>query len=65
MVSINDELVNLFLMKKIEFTDISKNLIILSNLKVFNKYKNIQPSNFKEIAKISNFARLKTRSMYI
>ena len=65
LVSINDELVNLFLMKKIEFTDISKNLIILSNLKVFNKYKNIQPSNFKEIAKISNFARLKTRSMYI
>ncbi len=65
LVSINDELVNLFLEKKIHFVDISKNIIKLSKLKVFNKYKNVKPSNFKEIAKLNNFVRLKVRSMYI
>ena len=65
LVSINDELVNLFLEKKIQFIDISKNIIKLSKLKVFNKYKNVKPSNFKEIAKLNNFVKLKVRSMYI
>ena len=65
LVSINDELVNLFLEQKIQFVDISKNIIKLSKLKVFNKYKNVKPSNFKEIAKLNNFVKLKVRSMYI
>ena len=60
LVSINDELVNLFLNKKISFNDISKKLIIILNLKSIKKLKKIQPKNFREIIEINDFVRLKT-----
>ena len=41
MVSINDELINLFLNKKISFEDIFKNLIYILNLNSIKKLKKI------------------------
>ena len=43
LVSANDELVNLFLNKKINFHEISRNILRLMNMKEFQKYKKKKP----------------------
>ncbi len=65
LVSINDELVNLFLNKKISFKDISKNLLKILNLKSIKKLKKKIPKNYKEISQINDFVRLKTQKLSI
>ena len=65
LVSINDELVNLFLDKKISFDEISKNLLKILNLRSIKKLKKIAPKNYKEISKINEFVRLKTLKLSI
>ena len=65
LVSINDELVNLFLNKKISFDDIFKNLIKILNLSSIKKLKKIVPKNYKEISEINDFVRLKTLKLSI
>ena len=64
IVSANDELVNLFLNKKIQFVDIYKKLskLIMSN--EFQKYKKIKVKNINNIMKLDSFVRLKIRSEY-
>jgi len=65
LVSANDELVNLFLNKKIKFTDISKKLIKFVKNKNFNKYKRIKPKNIRQIVKLNDYVRLKIKSKSI
>jgi len=65
LVSINDELVNLFLNKKISFEDIFKNLLFMLNLKSIKKLKKIVPKNYKEISEINDSVRLKTLNLSI
>ena len=65
VVSANDELVNLFLNKKIKFTDISKKLIKFVKNKNFNKYKRIRPKNIREIVQLNKYVRLKINSKSI
>ena len=65
LVSINDELVNLFLNKKISFDDIFKILLNILNLRSIQKLKKIVPRNYKEISNISDFVRLKTLKLSI
>ncbi len=65
LVSANDELVELFLNEKITFQDIVKKLKIILKSKLFLKYKNKKPKNYQELIKLSNFVRLKTRSLCI
>jgi 1-deoxy-D-xylulose-5-phosphate reductoisomerase len=65
LVSINDELVSLFLNKKISFEDIFKNLLYMLNLKSIKKLKKIVPKNYKEISEINDFVRLKTLKLSI
>ncbi len=65
LVSINDELVNLFLNKKISFEDIFKNLIYILNLNSIKKLKKIIPNNYKEISDINDFVRLKTLKLSV
>ena len=65
LVSINDELVNLFLNKKISFNDISKKLLNILSLTSIKKLKNIVPKNYKEISEINDFVRLKTLKLSI
>ena len=65
LVSANDELVNLFLKKKISFSDISKKLIMIINLKEFTKLKSIKPLNFNQIFALNEHVRLKTQSLCV
>ena len=65
LVSINDELVNLFLNKKISYEEIFKNLIKILNLRCIKKLKKIVPKNYEEISKINDFVRLKTFKLSI
>jgi len=65
LVSINDELVNLFLNKKISFKDIFNNLLYILSLKSIKKLKKIVPKNYKEISEINDFVRLKTLKLSI
>ena len=60
LVASNDELVNMFLKKKIKFLDITKKLIMILKMKEIKKLKNIVPKNYNEISDINEFVRLKT-----
>ena len=64
IVSANDEFVNLFLNKKIEFVDIYRKLSRFIELKEFNKYKKITPKNINDIIKLDNYVRIKIKSIY-
>ena len=65
LVSANDALVNLFLNKKINFTSISSELLRISKLSEFKKYKSIKPKNIDEIMKLAQYVSLKTRTLSI
>ena len=65
LVSANDELVSLFLDKKISFNDIFRKLLKILNLKSIKILKNKEPKNYKEISQISDFVRLKTKKLCI
>ena len=65
LVSANDELVNLFLKKKISFSEISKKLIMIINLKEFTKLKSIKPLNFNQIFALNEHVRLKTKALCV
>ena len=49
IVSANDELVKLFLEKKIKFDFIQKKLFNIINNKKFSKYKSMEPKNIQQI----------------
>ena len=57
LVSANDELVNQFLSKKINFTSINIKLKKILNKKEFNKYKKKFPSKIDDILKLSKYVR--------
>ncbi len=57
LVSINDKLVELFLTNKIKFTDISKKMHNILDLKELKKYKMIKPRNIKDIIYLNNKIR--------
>tara|TARA_Y100000590_G_scaffold26555_1_gene29882 strand:+ start:3510 stop:4673 length:1164 start_codon:yes stop_codon:yes gene_type:complete len=65
IVSANDELVNLFLRNKIKFNEIFYYLNKITNLKNLTKFKEKTPKNFDQIYKLSEYVRLKTRSLSI
>ena len=65
LVSINDELVNLFLENKIKFLDISSKLWYLINCPFFSKFKHQKPKNLAQIEKLNEFVRLKTRTLSV
>ncbi len=65
LVSANDELVDLFLLNKISFLDITKKLIMIMNLKEFKKMRLRKPKNFNEISNLNRYVRLKTQSLCV
>ena len=65
IVSANDNLVNKFLKNEIKFTDISKNLLKILNLKEFKKFKMIKPKNAEDIAKLAHYVSLKIKTMSV
>ena len=54
IISINDTIVKNFLLKKIQFNDISKLFLKLINRKEFAKYKKAYPSNIDQIIMLNN-----------
>jgi 1-deoxy-D-xylulose-5-phosphate reductoisomerase len=65
LISANDELVQLFLDKKIKFLDINKYLNLIINIKKFNKLKFVLPKNLDQIIELNKYVRLKTRFICI
>jgi len=59
LVSINDLVVNKYLNKEINFTDIYKLISKLVNLKQFKKFKKIHPKNINEIINLNQMISLK------
>jgi 1-deoxy-D-xylulose-5-phosphate reductoisomerase len=59
IVATNDKLVELFLKKKIKFTDIQKKLFKLILNKEFLVYKQRYPKNVQDIVDLNNYVRLK------
>ena len=65
LVSINDELVSLFLKNKINFLDISSKIQLLINSSFFLKFKRQKPNYLAQIEKLNEFVRLKTRTLSV
>ncbi len=65
IVSANDELVKLFLEKKIKFNDIQKKLINIINNKRFRKYKDIEPKKIQQIIDLNKEVKFQINSKSI
>ena len=63
LITANDEVVKLFLNKKIKFTKIVPLINTIIKSKTFNKYKKITPKKLDNITKLSDFVRLKIKSL--
>ena len=65
IVTTNDILVDLFLRKKIKYTDISYLLLKIINLREFKQYKKISPKKIEDIVKLRDYVRLKFNTMSV
>ena len=65
IVSANDKLVNLFLCEKINFIDISYNLLKICNMPQFIKFKSKKPKNIDDINNLANYVSLKIDTMSV
>ena len=65
IVACNDELVDLFLKKKISFIQLQKYLIKLLNNGLFSKYKLKKVKNIADIVALDRYVRLKVRELCI
>ncbi len=65
IVLANDELVNLFLLKKINFTDIVNNLQKLINMREFKIYNHRKPGNINSIISLNNHIRNTVNKMIL
>ncbi|MDA9767188.1 1-deoxy-D-xylulose-5-phosphate reductoisomerase [Candidatus Pelagibacter sp.] len=65
IVSANDKLVNLFLCEKINFIDISYNLLKICNMPQFIKFKSKKPKNIDDINNLANYVSLKIDAMSV
>ena len=64
LVSANDYLVNLFLNKKIQYTDITKMLIKIAKMKKFDSLKNISPRNLSDIFEVNKITINKIKKFF-
>ena len=62
LVSANDELVSLYLDKKIKYMDISKILLKTLKLNEFTRYKKIKPKKISDIIRLDKYVRLKIKA---
>ena len=65
IVSANDTLVQLFLDKKIKFSDIYKKLNQITTLKEFTRLKRLTPKSVTEIMKLNQYVYLKVMSLCV
>ncbi len=65
LVTVNDEVVKLFLEKKIKFTDITKIITRTIYSKKYLKYKKKPANNLNKIINLNKFVRLKMKSLSV
>ena len=65
LVTVNDEVVKLFLNGKIKFTDIHKIIIKIISSKKYLKYKKKPANNLNNIINLNKFVRLKMKSLSV
>ena len=65
LVTVNDEVVKLFLEKKIKFTDIHKIISKTISSKKYLKYKKKPANNLNKIINLNKFVRLKMKSLSV
>ena len=65
LITANDEMVKLFLEKKIRYKDINKKIYKVISSKEFNKYKKITPKNLNKIIELNKFVRFKMNSLSV
>ncbi len=65
LVTVNDEVVKLFLEGKIKFTDIHKIIIKIISLKKYQKYKKKSANKLSKIINLNKFVRLKMKSLRV
>ena len=65
LVTVNDEVVRLFLDGKIKFTDIHKIIIRIISLKKYQKYKKKTANKLNKIINLNKFVRLKMKSLSV
>ena len=65
IVAANDELVDMYLNKKIKYTDINKKLLKFMNKNEFLKLRQIQPSMIDEIIELSQYVRIKINPLSV
>ena len=63
--SANEELVNLFLKRKIKYNEILANLLKILNLKEYKKYFVKKPVSLNKIYEVNHSVRLKTKSISV
>ncbi len=63
IVSINDKLVKLFLANRIKFTDISKKMNIMLELKEFKRFKKLRAKNVDDIMNLNNKVKFKLNNI--
>ena len=63
LITANDEIVKLFLNKKIKFIEIVPLINKIIKLKIFIKYKKISPKSLNNITILSKFVRFKIQSL--
>ena len=65
LVTVNDEVVKLFLDGRIKFTDIHKIIIKIISQKKYQKYKKKTANNLNKIINLNEFVRLKMKSLSV
>ena len=65
LVTVNDEVVKLFLDGRIKFTDIHKIIIKIISQKKYQKYKKKSANNLNKIINLNKFVRLKMKSLSV
>ena len=65
LVSLNDELVSLFLKNKIKYHQITDLLLKLTKLNEFQKYKRKKVKKIEDIIELNKYVRLKVRALRI
>ena len=65
LVSANDCLVNLYLNKKIKYTDIYSKLLKIINLKEIKSLKHRYPKKISDIYAIDNYVRSKINTLSV
>ena len=63
LITVNDEIVKLFLNKKIKFNQIVPLIIKIINLNEFAKFKKITPKTLEKITQLNRLVRLKIKSL--